>query len=124
MVCVQFNLRRAERAEWRSPKQSGPARPPPPQVFDVPVRILGSMHGLRSRYPEYFGRLAEVNAMSLEAAISRSISLGWEPTDDDVRDLCEVAAGQLSETQMVARALTRYAKRSQLRWLRACLRNR
>jgi hypothetical protein len=67
---------------------------------------------LRDKYPQHFGILSEARAQALEFAIANNVLEGWEPNEDDIRDLCEATAGHLSQDEVLKRGLDR------LHWLR------
>jgi Antitoxin VbhA len=68
---------------------------------------IGYMGELRDKYPQHFGILGEARAQALEFAIANNVLEGWEPNEDDIRDLCEATAGHLSEDEVLRRGLDR-----------------
>jgi hypothetical protein len=74
---------------------------------DVTAGRIGFMGELRDKYPQHFGILGEARAQALEFAIANNVLEGWEPNEDDIRDLCEATAGHLSEDEVLRRGLDR-----------------
>jgi Antitoxin VbhA len=68
---------------------------------------IGFMGELRDKYPQHFGILGEARAQALEFAIANNVLEGWEPNEDDIRDLCEATAGHLSDDEVLRRGLDR-----------------
>jgi hypothetical protein len=68
------------------------------------------MGALRDKYPQHFGILTDVRAQALEFAIANNVLEGWEPDEDDIRDLCQAVAGQLNEDDVMQRGLDRMAR--------------
>lgn len=68
---------------------------------------IGLMGELRDKYPQHFAILGEARAQTLEFAIANNVLEGWEPNEDDIRDLCEATAGHLSEDEVLRRGLDR-----------------
>ncbi|HUH69968.1 MAG TPA: hypothetical protein VLZ05_14595 [Mycobacterium sp.] len=65
------------------------------------------MGGFREQVPQHFALLSDAEAGALEFAIANEALEGWEPTEDDIRDLCEATAGRLSDDEVLERALAR-----------------
>lgn len=65
------------------------------------------MGELRDKYPQHFGILSQARADSLEFAIVSNVLEGWEPDEDDIRDLCQATAGQLSHDKVLERGRAR-----------------
>jgi hypothetical protein len=65
------------------------------------------MGELRDKYPQHFAILADARAQALEFAIANNVLEGWEPNEDDIRDLCEATAGHLSDDEVLSRGLDR-----------------
>jgi hypothetical protein len=74
---------------------------------DVTAGRIEFMGELRDKYPQHFGILGEARAQALEFAIANNVLEGWEPNEDDIRDLCEATAGHLSEDEVLRRGLDR-----------------
>lgn len=68
---------------------------------------ISFMGELRDKYPQHFAILGEARAQALEFAIANNVLEGWEPDEDDIRDLCEATAGHLSDDDVLRRGLDR-----------------
>lgn len=68
---------------------------------------IGFMGELRDKCPQHFAILGEARAQALEFAIANNVLEGWEPNEDDIRDLCEATAGHLSDDEVLRRGLDR-----------------
>jgi hypothetical protein len=65
------------------------------------------MGKFREQFPQYFALLGDAEAEALEFAIANEALENWEPTEEDIRDLCAATAGNLSDEELVDRALGR-----------------
>jgi hypothetical protein len=65
------------------------------------------MGKFREQFPQYFALIDDAEAEALEFAIANEALENWEPTEDDIRDLCEATAGHLHDEELVERALGR-----------------
>ena len=63
----------------------------------------------RQLYPQYFALLPDELAQAIDFVITKNVQWGWEPepSAEDVRDLCLVAARRLTTEEQLNRATSR-----------------
>jgi Antitoxin VbhA len=94
----------AHQRRHQSPVGPAPRSVPADVVTAGRIEFMGE---LRDKYPQHFGILDEARAQALEFAIANNVLEGWEPNEDDIRDLCEATAGHLSEDEVLRRGMDR-----------------